>query len=108
MLAQLILSTKNVVSSQLHKFVSVILGQAHIDAICDHLEAITYSKLSRLVINIPPGCMKSLAACVFWPAWVRTFRPESKWIFASYVMVLSSSFQKIKRPIIGQTKLTEA
>jgi hypothetical protein len=27
----------------------------HIDAICEHLEAITHGKLNRLVINIPPG-----------------------------------------------------
>jgi hypothetical protein len=61
----------------------------HIQAICEHLEAITDGKLNRLVINIPPGCMKSLAACVFWPAWVWSFRPDTKWIYASYSMGLS-------------------
>lgn len=61
----------------------------HIDAIAEHLEAITNGKLNRLVINIPPGCMKSLTCCVFWPAWVWTFRPECKWIYASYAMGLS-------------------
>jgi predicted phage terminase large subunit-like protein len=61
----------------------------HIDAICEHLEAISKGQLTRLVINIPPGCMKSLTACVFWPAWVWTFRPETKWIYASYSMALS-------------------
>src|SRR5579871_3987614 len=61
----------------------------HIDAIAEHLEAITYGNLNRLVITIPPGCMKSLTACVFWPAWVWTFKPETKWIYASYSMGLS-------------------
>src|SRR5271170_5958373 len=61
----------------------------HIDAICEHLEATTKGDINRLIINIPPGCMKSLAACVFWPAWVWTFRPETKWIYASYSMNLS-------------------
>ena len=61
----------------------------HIDAIADHLEAISHGKLNRLVINIPPGCMKSLTCCVFWPTWVWTFRPECKWIYASYAMGLS-------------------
>ena len=61
----------------------------HIDAICEHLEAISKGKLTRLVINIPPCCMKSLTACVFWPAWVWTFKPETKWIYASYSMALS-------------------
>lgn len=62
----------------------------HIEAICEHLEAISQGKLTRLVINIPPGCMKSLTACVFWPAWVWTFRPECRWIFASYSMQFSA------------------
>ena len=47
----------------------------HIDAICQHLEAITDGievddqVYNRLLINIPPGTMKSLAVSVFWPAW---------------------------------------
>lgn len=41
----------------------------HIDAICQHLEAVTYGQLTRLLINVPPGTMKSLLSSVFWPAW---------------------------------------
>ncbi|WP_236774449.1 phage terminase large subunit [Agrobacterium tumefaciens] len=41
----------------------------HIDAISDHLKAITDGGLSRLIINVPPGTMKSLTVGVFWPAW---------------------------------------
>lgn len=41
----------------------------HVDAICEHLEAITDGDLSRLLINIPPGTMKSTLTSVFWPAW---------------------------------------
>jgi predicted phage terminase large subunit-like protein len=48
----------------------------HIDFICAHLEAITNemrledgSIYNRLLINIPPGTMKSLLTNVFWPAW---------------------------------------
>jgi predicted phage terminase large subunit-like protein len=41
----------------------------HIDAICQHLEACTSGEILRLVINVPPGCMKSLILNVFWPAW---------------------------------------
>lgn len=38
-------------------------------AMCEHLEAVTEGKITRLLINIPPGCMKSLLVNVFWPAW---------------------------------------
>lgn len=47
----------------------------HIDFICEHLEAITDGvevdgqPYNRLLINVPPGTMKSLIANVFWPAW---------------------------------------
>ena len=47
----------------------------HIDFICDHLEAITNgvevddSPYNRLLINVPPGTMKSLIVNVFWPSW---------------------------------------
>jgi predicted phage terminase large subunit-like protein len=41
----------------------------HIDAICDHLEAVTDGRINRLLINVPPGSMKSLLVSVFWHAW---------------------------------------
>ena len=41
----------------------------HLDAISDHLEAITNGQITRLLINVPPGTMKSLSVGVMWPAW---------------------------------------
>src|SRR6476659_8003205 len=38
-------------------------------SICEHLEAVTFGKITRLLINVPPGSMKSLMTQVFWPAW---------------------------------------
>lgn len=56
----------------------------HIDAIAEHLEAVHRREIRRLVINIPPGFMKSLTCSVFWPAWSWTHSPQTKWITASY------------------------
>lgn len=41
-----------------------------LEAVCEHLEAVTYGELNRLLINVPPGFMKSLECNVFWPAWM--------------------------------------
>lgn len=41
----------------------------HIDAISEHLEAVTDGGINRLLINVPPGAMKSLLASVMWPCW---------------------------------------
>ena len=38
-------------------------------AIAEHLEAVTFGELNRLLINVPPGFSKSLLTNVFWPAW---------------------------------------
>lgn len=39
------------------------------DAICEHLEAVTSGDILRLLMNVPPGSSKSLLTGVFWPAW---------------------------------------
>lgn len=41
----------------------------HIDFICEHLEAVTDGRINRLLINVPPGSMKSLLVSVLWPSW---------------------------------------
>lgn len=40
-----------------------------LDAMCKCLEAVTDGRIKRLLINVPPGMMKSLIVNVFWPAW---------------------------------------
>lgn len=40
-----------------------------LDAICAHLEAVTDGRFNRLLMNVPPGTMKSLLTGVIWPAW---------------------------------------
>lgn len=48
----------------------------HLAFICEHLEAITDGHVledgtpyNRLLINVPPGTMKSMLVNIFWPAW---------------------------------------
>ena len=51
----------------------------HIDAIADHLQAVSEGKIKNLLINVPPGHGKSLIVSVLWPAWqwIRTSRRRS-------------------------------
>jgi len=41
----------------------------HIDVVCEHLQAVTDGEITRLLINVPPGTMKSTLVNVLWPAW---------------------------------------
>jgi predicted phage terminase large subunit-like protein len=56
----------------------------HIDAICSHLEAVSDGRINRLLINVPPGTMKSLLASVLWPAWEWTRQPSLRYLTTSY------------------------
>lgn len=40
-----------------------------LDAICLHLEQVHYGNITRLLMNVPPGSMKSLLTGVIFPAW---------------------------------------
>jgi predicted phage terminase large subunit-like protein len=46
------------------------LGNWHIDAMSEHLEAVADGHIRRLIINIPPRHMKSLMVSVSFPAWI--------------------------------------
>ena len=61
----------------------------HIDAIIEHLEAVTYGQIRSLLINVPPRHMKSLLVSVFWPAWEWIRYPERRWFYSSYGAQLS-------------------
>lgn len=57
----------------------------HVKAICDHLQEVSHgTRIKKLLVNVPPGTMKSLLTSVFWPAWVWTTKPEKRFIYASY------------------------
>jgi len=65
----------------------------HIDMLAEHLTAITDGLMidderyyNRLLINVPPGAMKSLLVGVFWPAWEWGPRnmPHLRYVCASH------------------------
>lgn len=62
------------------------VGGWHIEAICEHLEAVSRGEIPRLLMNVPPGFMKSLTTCVFWPSWEwgPLNLPALRYLFFSY------------------------
>ncbi len=53
-----------------------------LDAICERLEAVSAGETRRLLMNVPPGSMKSLLTGVIWPAWEwgPKARPELRYL----------------------------
>lgn len=65
------------------------IGGWHLDAIADHLSAVSRGEIDRLVINVPPGCSKSIITSVLWPAWQWSFDPAHKWMAATFDAALA-------------------
>ena len=70
------------------------------DAICEHLEAVTYGDITRLLINVPPGSSKSLLCNVFWPAWEWARQPHLRYLSFSYAAHLTERDNRRFRDVI--------
>lgn len=62
----------------------------HLQAIAEHLEAVSRLEIRRLAIACPPGSSKSWMTSVAWPAWTWIHDPGSKWLTSSYSHDLST------------------
>lgn len=80
-----------------------------IGAICEHLEAISKGQITRLLINVPPGCMKSLSLA-FWPAWEwgPQNRPDLRYVCASYSEALTIRDNRKCRALIQSERYQRA
>lgn len=73
----------------------------HIVALCQHLEAVSAGKIEQFMGNVPPGTMKSLLTCVFWPAWEWATKPGKRFMFSSYAETLSIRDSIKRRTLIN-------
>jgi predicted phage terminase large subunit-like protein len=65
------------------------IGNWHIDAISEHLTAVSNGQIKRLAISMPPRHMKSLSVSVSWLAWDWIDHPWRQFLFASYAQSLA-------------------
>lgn len=74
----------------------------HIGAMCEHLEAVASGQIQNILINVPPGTMKSLLTSVMFPAWLwgPKDRPNTRVINASYGSHLSERDSRKSKQII--------
>lgn len=75
----------------------------HLDAVCEHLEAVTNGQISYLLINVPPRHTKSLMVSVFWPTWEwgPKHLPHMRYVYSSYDQGLSTRDALRSRRVIN-------
>jgi predicted phage terminase large subunit-like protein len=67
----------------------------YIDLVADYLENLITNTSNnkpnkRLIINIPPRCLKSISISVAWPAWILGIAPDKRIMVVSYSEHLST------------------
>ncbi|HEV2816152.1 MAG TPA: hypothetical protein VGW40_02875 [Allosphingosinicella sp.] len=77
----------------------------HIDALCAHLEAAALplghpDRITRLLINIPPGTAKSLIVSVIFPAWLWARDPSIRIVSTSHAEHLAVRDTRKSRELI--------
>jgi predicted phage terminase large subunit-like protein len=86
-------------------FVTLCPGQTyvngwHIDAICWQLERVRRGEIRRLIINMPPRSLKSIAASVAFPAFLLGRDPSHRIICVSYSGDLAKKHSNDFRAVI--------
>jgi predicted phage terminase large subunit-like protein len=77
-----------------------------LDALDDHLTAVSRGQIRKILINVPPGCMKSLKVNVLWPAfeWGPMKMPWLRYVCASYSQDLTVRDNRRARMIIDSPR----
>lgn len=81
------------------------VGNWHLEWMCRELEAITDGETTRLLMNVPPGAMKSLLL-VFFTCWEWGPRnlPTLRYLCASYTQTLTIRDNRRRKAIVGSDK----
>ena len=78
---------------------SGLIWNWHLDAMVEHLEAVTRREIRDLAINVPPGLSKSRVVSILWPAWMWTLDPGRRFLVASFSAdVVYRDARKMREP----------
>jgi predicted phage terminase large subunit-like protein len=80
----------------------------HIQAICEHLEAVSRGEIKRLIINLPFRLLKSSIVSQAWPAWDWIDNPSKQFLTASYAKDVATRDAVNSRRIIDSDRYRAA
>ena len=61
----------------------------HIRVVCAHFESIVWGSIPKIVVNVPPGTMKSILSSVCLCPWAWLTNPSMRFMHASYSQTLA-------------------
>lgn len=94
-------SLRQFVRAAWHTVVPVpLIDTWHIDALADHLQAAYEREIRRLLINVPPGTLKSTIVSVLAPAWRWAVEPTERLVSASWSSDYSERDTRFSRQLL--------
>ena len=86
-------------------FASVDLGAVYLDnwhvyAIACQMERIERGEINRLIITMPPRCLKSISCSIAFPAWYLGHHPSRQVVAVSYSEKLAEKFANDSRKVM--------
>lgn len=72
----------------------------HIDLIAEYLQQVYEGNIRRLIINMPPRYLKSVAVSVAFPSWILGNKPNERVIVASYSELLAIKHSTDSRLVV--------
>ena len=66
----------------------------HVEELASKLQGLRYGQTRRLIVNVPPRHLKSLAASVALPAWLLGHDPTLNIVNVTYAQDLSEKFAR--------------
>lgn len=79
------------------------VGNWHLQAICEYLQAMQNGEIKKLIVNIPPRSLKSITITVGWSSFLLGHNPSSKIISASYSQAISLKHSSDARNLINSS-----
>jgi predicted phage terminase large subunit-like protein len=76
------------------------LANWHIDVLASRLESVRKGEIRRLIVNLPPRSLKSLAASVALPAWWLGHDPSAQLLCVSYGEALAAKLSRDCRALM--------
>ena len=80
----------------------------HIDAICEHLEAVSKGYIEHLLIGCPPGYTKTTSVTECWAPWEWLENPHYRYLFASHSQSLANIASDRRRLLLESDWYQEA
>ena len=77
----------------------------HIDVLADTLERVAKGEITRLIINLPPRCLKSHAASIALPVWMHGRDPSLKIMSIAGSKELARDFERATQDLLNAPRV---